>query len=92
MAKYYASIREKDLPNILAQIVTFTYDNYYPDLPEEDVLMTCAHICACFVAQHAPNGNMGVETDFTYVSLKINEPMDFEDRWKLATKFVDDFS
>lgn len=84
------------LPEILAQIVHFAWDNYYAGDPDtvnlpDDVMWIVAHQCACFLAQYTAQGSSGVEPDITYMALKCNLYMPYEERLELAQSLVKDW-
>ena len=82
------------LAEILAQIVQFSRDNFtgVDSIYPEDVKYDCGYICACFLAQHTPNGNQGVETEAAIKLLKIDDALSYSDRLKLARKAIKEFS
>ena len=82
-----------DLPNILAQIVDFSMSASLGEGYTEEVQYGCAYICSCFVAQHCPRGNWGVESEESIKYLEIGEFIESHAaRVKLARMFVKDYS
>ena len=79
------------LPEVLAQIVDFAWDDYGPTngLPEE-VAWCIAHVCACFVAQNTRyGGEEGVEDDSVFSGLEIDEHLPYAKRLEMARVLVD---
>lgn len=81
------------LAQILAQIVHFGQDDYQQKTAiPEDTAWNLAYTCSCFLAQHTPRGQEGVDTEAAYVGLKATERMPYADRLALATALVAQWS
>lgn len=83
------------LPEILAQIVEYSRDDYRgPDsIYPTDVGWNCAYVCACFLAQHTKHGSdEGVDTESPWAGLKVMEDIPFKERVKLAEKLVESWN
>ena len=83
------------LATIIANIVEYSRNDYYPIEPEtvypEDVVWNCAYICACFIAQNTVHGQDGVDREIPLNMLKIDQHMSMEERVKLALALVEEF-
>jgi hypothetical protein len=82
----------KTLPEILAQIVEFAYDDYEEYSIPEDVMWNVAYIVASFTAQHTAKGDDGVETVTALEGLRIAERMEYKERLVLAKKYVKEWT
>lgn len=84
----------RPLAQVLAQLVTFARSDYDPrqaeDAMPQDVLWNISYICSCFLAQHTVLGDGGVDTEFGFASMKVDEDMSFEERIKLAEAAIEE--
>ena len=80
---------DNQLALILAQIVNFGWSNYTPDgKPDQYLQENIGYQCACFVAQHTVEGDVGVETDEAMQLMRVDKPMNEGQRFELAMKFI----
>lgn len=87
MASRYPAIR--DLPEVLAQIVHFSRNDYISGMYPEDVGWNAAYTCACFLAQHTRFGVEGCDTEGVYEGLNVMAEMPFDTRLAIARELVD---
>lgn len=79
------------LPHVIAQCVHFAWNDYANDGPlPEDVVWTVSYQVACYLAQHTPEGEHGVDTETGLRSLKVDEDMPYAERLALAEQVVAD--
>jgi len=90
--RYNTSGLPQVLAPVLAQIVQFAHDDFSAleeDFPES-AAYNVAHICACFIAQHTPLGDNGVDMEVPLAALRISERMSYGERLTLAVALVEE--
>lgn len=80
------------LARVIAQVIEYARNDYFPSEPELGALESASFIAACFVAQYTKGGERGVEKAHAFAALQVDKNLSYSKRLELARAFVKEFS